>query len=194
MKDITGNEMNFMLSLLKNPEKDYNARSISKKLGISPMGALKIARRLEKENIIVARELGKAKFYSLNLANDYVKDYLRFLLKMEKEQASPQAKVWIDELKKLKSADAALLFGSVLRKGHEPRDIDAVLITDQKKFQKLRQEIEEINELNVKKLHPVYQTKEDFANNLRKGDKIILAAIKGLAAFGEDELIGAIAK
>ena len=192
MDEITNNEMNFVLKLFKNPEKEYNANSISKEVGISPMGALKIAKRLEKENIIESKELGRAKFYKLKPDNDYVKEYVRFLLKREKEKASPQVKVWIDEIKKLKSADAAILFGSTLRINQEAQDIDLVLITDKQKFSKLKNEIEEINQVNFKKIHPVFQTKEDFIKNIRKEDKIIISAIKGLFIFGEDVIIGAL--
>ncbi|MBS3123137.1 hypothetical protein J4437_00720 [Candidatus Woesearchaeota archaeon] len=81
MKDITTNEMNFLLCLLKNPKEDYNANSIAKELGISPMGALKIARKLEKERLVLSKELGRAKFYRLNVSSKYVLDYLTFLLK-----------------------------------------------------------------------------------------------------------------
>ena len=50
--DITEKEMQFILLLFKNPEKDYNAHTIAKELNMSAMGALKIARRLEKEHKI----------------------------------------------------------------------------------------------------------------------------------------------
>ncbi|MBI3036864.1 hypothetical protein HYY73_03895, partial [Candidatus Woesearchaeota archaeon] len=57
MKDITDNEMHFVLGIFKSPELEYNANSISKLIRISSMGALKIAKRLEKENILISREL-----------------------------------------------------------------------------------------------------------------------------------------
>lgn len=186
MNKITNNEMVFVLSIFKSPEVEYNANSIAKLIGISSMGALKIAKRLEKENILVSRELGKAKFYKLNFVNDYVGQYVKFLLEREAEQALPYVKMWISEIKKIKSADAVILFGSVLRKQNEARDIDVVIITDKKQFSKLKKEIEEINEINVKSLHPVYQTKEDFINNIKKRDKVLLNAIKGIVVFGED--------
>lgn len=194
MTEITNNEMTFVLSIFKSPEAEYNANSIARCIGISSMGALKIAKRLEKENIVTSRELGKAKFYRLNLSNDYVMEYVKFLLKREAEQAHPYIKVCIDEIKKLKSADAAILFGSVLREYKEARDIDVVLITDKKRFSKLKKEIEEIDKLNVKRLHPVYQTKEDFIKNIKKGDKALLGAMKGIVVFGEDMVIDLLQK
>lgn len=194
MREITNNEMIFVLSIFKSPEVEYNANSIAKEMGISSMGALKIAKRLEKENIIKAKKLGKAKFYKLNFSNDYVRQYVKFLLKREAEQAYPYIKVWVEDIKKIKSADAAILFGSVLKKQKEAKDIDVVLITDKTRFYKLKKEVEDINLINVKKLHPVYQTKEDFINNIKKEDKPLFSAIKGIVVFGEDIIINLLEK
>ena len=189
MRDITTNEMAFVLSIFKSPETQYNANSIAKLIGISRMGALKIAKRLEKEQIISSREFGKAKFYKLNLENDYVREYAKFLLKREAEHAHPYVKVWIEDIRKIKSAAAALLFGSVLKKHKEARDIDVVLIIEPKKFKKVQKEIEEINEMHTKRMHPIHMAKGDLAKNLKKGNEAVLEAIKGIVVFGEDIVI-----
>src|SRR3989338_1158476 len=194
MREITNNEMIFVLSIFKSPEVEYNANSIAKKMGISSMGALKIAKRLEKENIIKSKHLGKAKFYNLNLNNDYVRQYVKFLLKREAEQTHPYIKVWIEDINKIKSADAAILFGSVLRKQKEAKDIDVVLIINKKRYYKSKKEIEDIDLLNTKKIHQVYQTREDFRKNIKKEDKPLLSAIKGIVAFGEDVIIDLLSK
>lgn len=188
MKDITNNEVLFVLSIFKSPEKDYNASNMARLLGISPMGALKIAKRLEKETILKSKPIGKARVYKLNIENDYVKGYIKFLLKREAEQAPAHIKMWINELRKIKNADAAVLFGSILRK-KEVSDIDALLITDQNRFSKLKKEVEIINLMNIKKLHPMYQSKEDIRANIKKEGKALLNAIKGIVAFGEDNII-----
>src|SRR3990167_6805049 len=98
MNDISHNEMVLVLKILKNPELMYNANSIAKEIGISSMGALKITKRLEKENILLARRLGKATFYKINKTNEYVISYLKFLLKREVEQANPYIRVWANEI------------------------------------------------------------------------------------------------
>ena len=190
MRDITNNEMLFVLNILKSLYTEYNANSISKTLGISSMGALKIAKKLEKENIIRLKVQGKANFFILNLDDDYVKQYVKFLLKREYESANPYVKRWLNEIKsKIKSADSAILFGSVLRKYEDARDIDVLFITDQKRFSKLKKEIEDINFVNVKKIHPMFQNKEDIINNIKKNDKPLLSALRGIVIFGEDNLL-----
>ncbi len=194
MKSITDNEMLFVLSILKNPEKEYNSNNIAKILGISSMGALKIAKRLENEKVLLPKKLGKAVFYSLNLENDYVKQYIKFLLKREAEQTSAYLRRWIIEIKKISNADCAILFGSIIKKHQEAKDVDVLFITDSKKFPNLKREINEINIMNDKKIHPLYQTDHDLKDNIKKHDKPILNAIKGIVVFGEDKLIELIKK
>ena len=80
------------------------------------------------------------------------------------------------------------MFGSILSK-ENPNDIDVLLITDQKRFAKLQQEIKEINEINIKKIHPMYQTYEDIIKNIKKKDKPILNAIKGIIIRGEEKFL-----
>ncbi len=192
MKDITCNEMNFVLKLLKSPEVEYNATSIAKVLSISPMGALKIAKKLEKEGIIRGVKKGKATFYSLSLKEEYVGQYLKFLLQREAAQAPVYIRVWVRELRKITSAYAVILFGSVLHKEKEARDIDAVIVIDQAHFEKVKKEIQDINIVNIKKIHPIYQTKDDFKNNIKKSDQVILNALKGIVVKGEDVILEAL--
>ncbi len=194
MSSITKNEMLFILSIFKSPEMQYNANSLARQIKISSMGALKIAKKLEKENVLISRELGKAKFFNLKIENDYVKQYLCFLLKREAEQSSAYVKRWLSEIRKIKNADSAILFGSVLKKEKGANDIDILLITDKARFSKLKKEIEEINLMNDKKLHPIFQTENDFKGNIKKQDKPLLEAIKGIAVFGEDKIIHLLAE
>ena len=194
MKEITNKEMLFVLAIVKSPEIEFNANSISKVIGVSSMGALKIAKRLEKEGILNSKKLGKAVFYNINKDNDYAVQYVKLIFKREAEQSHAYIKVWICEIKKIKNVSGAILFGSVLKKHKDANDIDVVLITDKNKFNKLKQEVEEINVISIKRLHPVYQTKEDFINNIKKRDRVMLNAVKGIVVFGEDLIIDALSK
>lgn len=191
---ITRNEMKFVLILFKSPEIEYNANSISNILEITSMGALKIAKKLEKEDIISYKELGKAKFFKLNLENEHVKQYIKFLLQRESREGTPFLKVRFRDIRKIKNAYAAILFGSALTKDKEANDIDVLLITDQKMFAKLKKEIEELNLINPKKYHPIYQTKEDIKRNIKERDKAIFNAVKGIIVFGEDLIIELMSK
>ncbi|MBU0761020.1 MAG: nucleotidyltransferase domain-containing protein [Nanoarchaeota archaeon] len=193
MKSGKDNKMKLVLCILKSPEKELNSRDLAKLIGVTPMGSLKIAKKLEKENILQSRQIGKAKIYSIN-HSEYAKAYISFLLKKEVEQAKPYVKRWIEELKKIKHAKAVILFGSVLTKEKEANDIDALILIDQKNFKTAQKELEEINLLNEKKIHPVYQTDEDLEKHVKTGDKIIPNAIKGIVVSGEDALTEILSK
>jgi len=189
MKDITKKEMELILTIFKNPTDDFNANNISIKIGITPMGALKIMKRLEKQGILISKKIGKAVFYKINLDKDYVADYLIFLLKREAELSSPYIKRWINEARRINSADIAILFGSALKKESKANDIDILIVTDQKRFKKAKNEIEDINEISEPKLHAVYQTLNDLKENIRRKDAVVLSAIKGIIAIGYRDLI-----
>ena len=188
MNEITKSEMKVVLKLAKSPEIIYNANSLSKDIGITPMGALKILKRLEKESILKSRKIGKSITYKVDVEQRYAQRYTSLILSREAIYQTPQIKRWINELKKIRNADLIVLFGSVLEKPN-PNDIDVLLVTDQRRFKKLQQEIKEINELNIKKIHPMYQTFEDVIKNIKKRDKPLLNAIKGIIVVGEDKFV-----
>ncbi len=188
MLTLTNNEMMAVLIILKSPEKPYSASTISKVLGISHMGSLKILKRLETGSILKSKSVGKSVIYKIDAENQYSRDYIRFLLASEAENQSASVKRWVTEARKIKNCDIAILFGSVQTK-KDPEDIDLLLITDQKRFNKLKVEIEELSQLNIKKIHPIYQTKKDLIENINKRDKVILNAIKGIVAIGEGSFL-----
>ena len=188
MKEITKAEMNVVLRLVKSPEADYNANTIAKAVGITAMGALKILKRLESESIFQSRKIGNAVIYRLPAGNAYAHRYAGLLLSREALHANPNIKRWVRELRNIRNADLVVLFGSVLETPN-PRDIDVLLVTDQKRFSKLQQEIQELNGMSAKRVHPLYQTNSDIINNIKKRDKPILNAIKGIVVAGEERFL-----
>lgn len=182
------NEMRAVLAILKSPEALYNANSLSKVMWISSMGTLKILKRLEKEGVLLKEKIGNSGVYRINTESDHSRKYLHFALSKEILESPASVKRWANEIRNIRNADMAVLFGSVLKKS-EPNDIDVLFVTDQKKFRKLKKEIEEVNQINVKKIHPVYQTLGDIVENIRKKNKVVLNAIKGVVVFGEERFI-----
>src|SRR3989344_7124621 len=185
----TNNKMKAILKILKSLNEDYNANNLSKILGITSMGALKILKNLEREHILKSNKMGNAFFYEVDFENEYALDYIEFLLKNEAELSNPYVKRWIRELKKINKADIIIIFGSVLKIGEEAKDIDVLFMVKKKNFNFLKLEIEKLNKINEKKIHPIYQTFWDLKSNLIKNDRIILNAIKGVAVKGENKFI-----
>ena len=184
----TAKEERVILALFKNPEKDLNASSLARVAALSRMHALRIAKKLEQEQVVSSRRIGRSRIFTLDLSEEYTRNLVKHLLNREAKQASPYVRRWISELRRLKNAKAALLFGSVLRKEKEANDIDVLFITDQKRIEPLEREIDALNRINPKPIHPIYQSSSDFRRNIRKKDPVVLNALKGIVAFGEEEL------
>ncbi len=188
MNNITSTEMNVLLAIVKSPELAYNANSLAAALEITAMGALKIVKRLEQESVLTPRKIGNATIYRIAVENTYARRYAAFVLACEAHHTNPAVKRWIIELRKIKNADLVVLFGSVLTKENY-RDIDVLLVTDQKRFLRLKKEIKELSGLTAKKIHPLYQTFDDLVENIKKRHKPILNAIKGIVICGEEKFL-----
>lgn len=186
------NEMRLILILLKNIDKDYNANNISKVLGITPMGALKIFKKLEKEKILISKKIGNTSLYKINFNNKYAFDYAEFLLKKEAELSPSYIKRWVYEIRKVNEADMAIIFGSVLKVQEKAGDVDVLFVVKKNNFNVLKKKIEKLNRINEKKIHPIYQTLNDLKKNLIKKDKVIMNILNGVIIFGGKKFVSLI--
>lgn len=190
MKTGINNEMKTALILFKDFFSDYNANNLSKKMNLSSMGTLKILKKLKSQNIITSKKMGKAVFYKINFNSNYAKNYLRFILQKEAEESAPRIKRWVKELRPLENnSEVGILFGSILNK-EDFKDVDFIAILNQSQSIRLNEQMDKINKVNIKKIHVIKQTKEDYKKNIKKRDKIILDSIKkGVVIFGYDKII-----
>ena len=104
------NEMKAILEIVKSLNENYNANNLSKILGITPMGTLKILKKLEKEHILKSNQMGNAFFYEVDFENEYTLDYIKFLLKNEAELSNSYVKRWIRELRKVNKANIIIIY------------------------------------------------------------------------------------
>lgn len=185
IKTKLGSEL--ALKLFKEFTVDYNPSSISKGLGKTRVGAFKAFRQLEKEGIVISKKLGKANFYKLRLYDEYVRKNIELLL-MEESRKYPR---WIEESRALSNfAEIIILFGSIIRNESKANDIDLLIVLEEKNDDKINSIIKSKNEILVKKIHLIKQTKEDMINNLKKQDKVVISAIKsGVVLFGFEKLV-----
>ncbi len=192
MDSVTPNEMKVMLQIAKDVSRDYNANSLAEESGLTSMGTLKILKKLEKQGLLKSRKLGRAVFYKPDYDSNYVKTFLQFLLQKEAEEASPKVKRWITEAQKLQeAAEIVVVFGSILQK--EGDDVDLLIVLKPEDQKKLDHLIRELNEINVKRIHPLKQSMNDFKENMQEGDKVVLSAVRnGVVAFGSEKMVEAL--
>ena len=183
-------EKKIVLRLFKDFTMDYNSSSIAKGLDKTRVGAFKALNSLEKDTIVKGRKLGKAKFYKINLEDEYARKNVETLLM---EEAKNNIR-WKDELSQLfELTDIIILFGSIIRSEEKANDVDLLLVFNKKNNNKINDFIKEKNRLLIKKLHPIKQTRDDLRKNILKRDKVIIDAIKnGIVLHGHEKIIGMI--
>ena len=187
MKTLTQKESEALLTVFKDFSNYYNANSISKILGISRIGAMKIFRRLLKENIVEYKKIGKSIIYKPKLNDDYVCKLIAFLLVDE----ANNFKRWKEEFKELFKEDRIiLLFGSAIKNYNSARDIDIMIIAKNKESKEINAVLREKESLLPKKIHSIKLTAEDLSNNINSKNKAIIDIIKNaVVLYGQDRYV-----
>jgi predicted nucleotidyltransferase len=184
---MTENEKNILKLLFKDFTAQYNARSMSKHVSMTPRGTLKALKLLEQQNLVCAKQFGNAIQYVFNFHSFIAQKTIELLLAEEAEQ---NYKRWLEEFNIFEEAKILLLFGSITKNKQSYRDIDVVIVIRKGDYPTLRKKIEEKNKILFKKIHPVIQTPADFLENIQKKDPVILDAIRtGIALKGGTEFV-----
>ncbi|MBI2564622.1 winged helix-turn-helix transcriptional regulator [Candidatus Woesearchaeota archaeon] len=188
MFSLTENESKVINFLARNWSERISMNEVAKKLNLSPMGAYKILRKLEKQKILVFESIGQAKYYKLNFQEQIARKSAEFVF--SQNELNSFAKVCAEDLKKLQGlADCVILFGSVLTKGINANDIDVFCVIKKQNYEKLRKEIQELQKTSSKKLQLVVQTFEDLVKNLKNKDPVLLDIIRNGALLSGQEII-----
>ncbi len=177
-----------ILHLAKSPFARLHIRGMERSLGIPVQTISRTVEQLAKEGILTTEKIGKSIIPRLNYT-EKATTTAKIAMIEEAEKADPYIKRWITELQKIENADIIILFGSIITKKKEAKDIDVMLIAEKEKIKKLSKEINELNKINIKPIHPVYQTKEDLKDNLEKKDPVILNALKGITLRGHEKIM-----
>ena len=188
MKTPTEKENEALLLLFKDFASDYNANSISKKLNITPRGALKILNNLYSEKTLIRKKLGKAIFYKINFEDTYAKKLIETLLTKETRE---KASRWLSEFEELfEVIQAGLMYGSAVRNYEKAKDIDLILIIEKEKYKEISKLIDEKNRILIKPIHPLIMVSSDLEKNLRNKNPAMINAIReGYILHGYAEIM-----
>ncbi len=190
MASLTNKENEVLLKLFKDFSQDYNANSISKQVNITPRGALKMLKNMEKKKMIIGRKLGRAVFYKPNLNDLYTVKTIEMLLIGETREKAVR---WLHEFEDVfKYTEIVIIFGSSIRNQAHANDLDVLFVFEKKNYKKVSVFINEKNKLLLKKIHSIPQTMEDIKENLKKNEAIKDAVRTGYVLHGFDKLVGVI--
>lgn len=183
-------EQKILSILFKDRKANHNSRTISKLIGISHPGAFKLMKRMEKEQLIIPERIGKAVIYKPNLKSPLVIKKIELALMQE----AKLHKRWLYEFESIgKMSKFVILFGSILRNEKEAHDVDLLVIAEKENYKKIKEIVYEKNVILIKKVHLLFQRKEDFKLDLKNNHKVILDAIKtGVVLYGQEEFVKAL--
>jgi predicted nucleotidyltransferase len=189
---LTINESRVVDFLLRHFDERNSINQVARRLTISPRGAYKILKKLESLNVTRPEKIGNAVYYSLNLSEAYGRKLAEFVL--VQHALNSYAQLQAEDLVPLRPfVQSIILFGSILTRGKEARDIDVLLILDKKNYNKALDELHKIRSIKTKKIHEIVQTLDDLKANIRKKDEVIMNIIKtGQVLWGPETLIEAI--
>ncbi len=184
---LSEKEKAILVLLFKDFSVSYNARSISGKVGMTPRGALKALKSLEKHGFVIPKPFGKAIECKFNFSSALAKKSVELFLL---EEAELKHRRWLKEFAGLAEAYILVLFGSVVRKEKDYRDIDLVVVVEEAKFKAVYKAVGERQALTSKRIHVVWQSPNDLRKNLKKKDPVMIDAVRtGVVLKGQTELV-----
>ena len=148
----------------------FHIRQMAKLIGKSHVSLLPYLRELEKAKVLISKEVGKSKVFSLNLSNNQVRELLSVAEK-KKSLEVLNKEVFIkkiyDEFVKLDLNGSLILFGSYASKTHtEESDVDLLYLGDLKENDS--QKIKELGKIYKKEIHFVSMNFKQFREQLSK--------------------------
>lgn len=195
MNMVTNNKTKILNFLLRNTNQ-YNINEIAKILKLSVGSVHKILKSLEERKILNLKQLGNASYYNLNLNNIETIKYCELLLIEEKNsllENNKTAKIYVSDLEKY-DTKMSILFGSILNKEDQAKDVDVLfIIKNKKQITEINNFCLEIAKIRTKKVNPLIMEEKDLIFNIKNKNNVILDILKkGIILKGEDLFIKSI--
>jgi len=165
---------------------------LAEDLKMTHVGVWKALKRLESENIVILKPIGgkKNSIYSIyiNWENPLVEKTLNLAL----EHEATYQRRWLVNFDDLKnSVDFLILYGSILVSQQKANDIDIIGVVSKKGgFNEINSKIEKIQKTQLKKIHAINFSPEEFREEIKKPNIAFIDALKnGVILFGQDKFI-----
>jgi len=146
----------------------FHIRQMARLIGKSHVGLLPHLKELEKNKILISKEVGRSKVYSLNLNNNQVREFLAFAEKnksIELLNNEVFIKKIYDEFTNLDLGGSLVLFGSYASKTHTPEsDVDLFYLGDLNESE--NKKIKSLGKIYNKGIHLVSMNLKQFREQL----------------------------
>lgn len=189
---LSNNTFKIINFLIRNLEL-YNINQIARALKLSVGSVHKILKLLEKRNIVNIKELGNALYYNINLNNNEAIKISELVLIEDKNNILKEnkiANVYAQDLEKF-DVKLIILFGSILIKKDQAKDIDVLfVIKNKEQVKQVNNFCLEVSKIRTKRVDPLIMLEQDFINNIKNKNKAVIDLIKnGIILKGEDVFV-----
>ncbi len=176
-----------ILRFLCRTSAEWNGRQIAREIGVTPKAAHKALNTLNKERVLLLRNMGKTHVYNLNADNFLVSKLLKPLFLKEDsilDDIVNVIKCKISAAKARKGILSVAIFGSIsTREDHPASDIDLVVIVKDAKAKTPAERLLEEIDLKISKefgsvISPYLNTKAEVKAKHEKGLAVIKDIIK----------------
>jgi len=155
---VPKNTQKIILYLLKNTV-ELSINQIAKLTNISVGSAFKILKNLEKNKIVIKKNISNSAIYKLDLNNPETVKICELILLIEKRNLEGYSKVYAQEIIKFKESSLIVLFGSIL-KTNNFNDVDVFFLTN--KIKKVNNFCLEISKIRTKPVIPLIIRPQDL--------------------------------
>lgn len=190
IKDKSANKI--LKLLLRSIWKGQTITSVAKEIGMSRVGAWKQLKKMQTSKLISLSPVGSGKTSTYNINLNWNNPLLEKILSFSLTEEALDNKRWLDNFAELENkVDFLILYGSMLHSPKEANDIDILnIITNKNKFIEIEKIISQIQKIQIKKIHAINYTQQEFKQELYMPNKIFLDAVKkGIILFGQDKFI-----
>ncbi len=189
MAEVTKNGKKALRLIFTDFLTSYNSNNLRKKIPLSNAGSLKLLQSMQEKGILISEKLGNATFYKPNIENIYVLKLLELIF-LDQSELLPYTKGWIADLRSLSDfAKGIFLFGSILTKGKNAKDVDVCFILDKAgDYKAIQKQVLTINRKNSIPIHPLYLTEQEFEKKLKMNNRLLIEMVKTCVIVSGEEI------
>ena len=176
-----------ILRFLCRTAAEWNGRQIAREIGVTPKAAHKALNSLNKEKVLLLRNMGKTHVYSLNTDNYLVSKLLKPLFSKEDSILDYIINVIKRKLSASKAEKGILsiaIFGSIsARQEHPSSDIDIAVIVKNTRAKPIAERLLEEIDTKISRefgnvISPYINTKAEFKSKYKKGLPVVKNILK----------------
>jgi len=183
------------IKVLKILLKDFSTKktitSLAKETIMSRVGIWKVLKKLESDKLIILSAIGTGRTSIYSVSLNWKNPILEKVFAVALTEESLKNQRWLSNFKELEAkVDFLVIYGSILHFPKEANDIDVIGVAKKNKFLEIEKIMSNIQKTQLKRIHALNFTRDEFKKELEKPNKAFVDSIKkGIILFGQENFI-----